>query len=96
MITLQGHRTSRYHYSFAGKKEIKKVKLNVTLALINPFNKYISQADVFMRPEFYSNINNRYYSRAVKLTVNWEFGGMFQQKERKKISNDDVNIQGKG
>lgn len=96
MITLQGYRTGRYHYSFAGKKEIKKVKLNITLAVINPFNIYIAQADVFVRPDFYSKINNRYYSRAVKLTVNWEFGGMFQQKERKKISNDDVNVQGRG
>ncbi len=96
MVTLQGHRTGRYFYSFAGKKELKKAKINITLAAVNPFHKFISQADVFIRPDFNSRIDNRYYSRAVKLTVNWEFGGMFQQKERKKISNDDVNVQGRG
>lgn len=96
MVTLQGHRTGRYYYSFAGKKELKKLKINITLATVNPFNKYISQTDVFARPDFYSRIDNRYFNRAVKLTINWEFGGMFQQKERKKISNDDVNVQGRG
>ncbi|MBX2923435.1 MAG: TonB-dependent receptor [Chitinophagaceae bacterium] len=96
MVTLLGYRTGRYYYSFAGKKEFKKIKINVTLAAVNLFNKFISQEDVFERPDFYSRIDNRYYSRAVKLTVNWEFGGMYRQKERKKISNDDVNVQGRG
>ncbi|MBX3252836.1 MAG: TonB-dependent receptor [Chitinophagaceae bacterium] len=96
MVTLQGYRTGRYYYSFAGKKELKKYKINITLAAVNLFNKFISQENVFERPDFYSRIDNRYYNRAVKLTVNWEFGGMYRQKERKKISNDDVNVQGRG
>jgi outer membrane receptor protein involved in Fe transport len=95
-VTLLGSQTGRYYYSFAVKKEIKKQKLTITVAAINPFNEYVAQSVLTSRPTFQSTVDNRYYSRALKFTLNWEFGTMFQQKERKKINNDDVNVQGKG
>ncbi|WP_315824664.1 outer membrane beta-barrel protein [Paraflavitalea speifideaquila] len=95
-VTLLGNQTGRYYYSFAVKKEIKKQKLTITVAAINPFTEFVPQSVLTHRPAFQSTVDNRYYSRALKFTLNWEFGNMFQQKERKKINNDDVNVQGKG
>ncbi|MFT3702710.1 MAG: TonB-dependent receptor [Agriterribacter sp.] len=95
-IRLLGTEGSVYQYSFAGKKDIKKARMSVTLAAVNLFSTYIAQTDYKQRPDFISNISNRFYNRAVKLTVNWEFGGTTKQRERKKIENTDVNVQGKG
>jgi outer membrane receptor protein involved in Fe transport len=95
-ITLLGTGGRIYYYSFAGKKEIKKARLTITLAAINPFTQYIAQTDQKQRPDFISTVDNRFYNRAFKLTINWEFGGKLRQSERKKIDNNDVNVQGKG
>ncbi len=96
-VTLLGEEGRFYYYSFAAKKEIKKAKLTVTLAAVNPFHEYASQTDTKQRPSFISRADNRYYNRAFKLTVGWEFGrSQKPQKERKKIDNNDINVQGKG
>ena len=95
-ITLQGYESNQFFYSLAAKKEIPKSKFNITLALINPFSSYISQTTVLNATSFNSQESNRYYSRAVKLTLNWEFGSMFSQREQKKIKNDDVSAPPKG
>lgn len=95
-VTLQGYDSYRYYYSFAFKKSLPKSKINITLAAVNPFNKAIRQTVVMNTPEFTSNAIMRYYNRALKLTLNWEFGRSFNQKETKRITNDDVNVQGKG
>jgi outer membrane receptor protein involved in Fe transport len=96
-VTLLGTLGRNYYYSFAAKKEIKKARMTVTLATVNLFAKYVAQKDDKKRPTFISLAENRYYNRAVKLTVNWEFGGGGkQQRERKKIDNSDINVQGKG
>jgi len=95
-ITLQGYKSDQYFYSLAMKKEIPKTKFNITLAFVNPFSSYISQTTVLNSTSFDSEESNRYYSRAVKLTLNWEFGSMFSQGERKKIKNDDMSGPPKG
>lgn len=95
-ITLQGNDSYLYMYTFALKKELVNPKISITAAAINPFNNYIAQ-DIMMRsPAFHSVAANRYYNRAFKLTLNWEFGNIFRQKERKKIVNDDIKGQSKG
>jgi hypothetical protein len=83
-------------YTFAVKKEIAKPKLSITVAAINPFSTYIPQEIVLQSTSFHSLAANRYYLRAFKLTVNWEFGNIFQQKTRKKIVNDDIKGNSKG
>ncbi|WP_159473549.1 TonB-dependent receptor domain-containing protein [Dyadobacter sp. 3J3] len=90
-VTLQGYKSGQYFHSLAVKKEIPDKKINITLAFINPFSTYISQKVVLNSRSFESSESNRYYSLAVKLTLNWEFGSMFSQRERKKIKNDDVS-----
>lgn len=96
IVTLQGYKTPRYYYSFSVKRDLPIQKLIVTLACINPFTDRISQTELLNTPGFISSRRNHYYNRAVKLTLNWEFGKILEQKERKKISNDDVKGQGKG
>jgi outer membrane receptor protein involved in Fe transport len=96
-VTLLGKLGNIYHYSFAGKKEIKKARMTLTLSAVNLFAKYATQTDHKQRPTFISSVDDRYYNRAVKLTVSWEFGGMQKrQSERKRIENNDINVQGKG
>ncbi|MCW3464177.1 TonB-dependent receptor domain-containing protein [Chitinophaga nivalis] len=96
LVTLQGHKTSRYYYSFSAKKELPAQKIVMTLSLVNPFSNTITQTEVLQAATFTSRMQNQYYNRAIKLTVNWEFGRMFDQRRVKKISNDDVKVQGKG
>jgi outer membrane receptor protein involved in Fe transport len=97
VVTLLGSSGRFYYYSFAGRKEFKKTRMAVTLAAINPFAGYVSQINIRQRFNFSSSADTRYYNRAVKLTINWELGGVRQQqKQRKKIENTDVKIQGKG
>ncbi|MEO5996745.1 MAG: outer membrane beta-barrel family protein, partial [Chitinophagaceae bacterium] len=96
MITLLGTLDDIYQYSFAGKKEIKQARISVTLAAVNIFTNYISQANTKQRFNYISIVDQHFYNRSLKLTVNWEFGGVWRQKERKKIDNNDVNVQGKG
>ncbi|WEK33515.1 MAG: TonB-dependent receptor [Candidatus Pseudobacter hemicellulosilyticus] len=96
-VTLLGTLGRRYYYSFAGKKEISGSRMTITLAAVNLFSPYVEQTDDKLRPAFISSVANRYYNRAVKLTLSWEFGSSRkQQKERKKIDNSDINVQGKG
>lgn len=95
-VMLQGYESFGYFYSFAVKKELPARKITITASAINPFSQYIRQTVFTESPAFISTLQNRSYQRAFKLTINWEFGGMFQQKERKKITNDDVKDQGKG
>lgn len=95
-VNLQGYETSGYFYSFAVKKELPSKKITITASAINPFSQYIKQTVFAESPSFVSTLQNRRFQRAFKLTINWEFGSMFQQKQRKKVTNDDVKEQGKG
>lgn len=95
-IMLQGYESFMHYYSLSGKKEFPSKKITLTLSLTNPFSKYIPQKEVMQTDSFYYGINNRYYNRAFKLILNWEFGGLINQKKAKRISNDDVNGQSKG
>ena len=94
-VTIQGYRTQRYYYVFAIKKEITTPKIAVTVATANPFSAYIPQTTHISAPGFISNLRNRDYMRAFRITVGWEFGGNGKTKEVKKVVNDDVKSAGK-
>lgn len=90
-ISLQGFEGSWFYYSFSAKKELPARKLTFTLTTVSPFGSYISQQEVYRSPEFNSVVRNRYLMRSVKLSVNWEFGGLFRQGPGgRKINNDDL------
>lgn len=96
-VILQGFESNQYYYGFAGKKEFKEPKVTLTLSLLNPFSPYNPQSTTIQSVQFHSVTQNRYYLRALQLTANWEFGSQLGGRaKRKKISNDDVNEQGKG
>ncbi|MBL7699786.1 MAG: TonB-dependent receptor [Chitinophagaceae bacterium] len=90
-VSMQGFRTYNYYYAFAAKKNLPEQKLTLTLSAVNPFSSYVPQSVIKHTADFYSVAENRFFSRAVKFTVNWEFGGASRSRERKKVSNDDVN-----
>lgn len=94
--TLQGYQTNNYFYNLAVKKAMPAKHVTVTASFINPFSKYIPQTNFIETPSFKSELRNQYYSREFKLTVNWEFGSAFTQKQKKKITNDDINDKGNG
>ncbi|SHE56692.1 outer membrane beta-barrel family protein [Pedobacter caeni] len=93
---LQGYKTSRYFYSIAAKKEVPSKRLSFTLAFINPFNETINQREVINSKTFNSSVFKRNYNQTIKLSINWEFGKLFEQKESKKITNDDVKSRPNG
>lgn len=95
-VTLQGYETNTYFYNLAAKKAFPARKMTLTASFINPFSKYIPQTNVLQAIAFQSAQHNRFYSREFKLTLGWEFGASFIQKEKKKITNDDINDKGKG
>ena len=94
--TLQGSKTSHFYYSLGVKKELPENKISISLSAINPFNNYIRQTEIMRTAGFTSAFTNRYYERAVKLAVSWEFGQIFQQTKGKKIHNDDIKGNNKG
>lgn len=89
-IELQGFEGAWLYYSFSAKKEIPARKLSITLTTVSPFGAYRPQKEVVSSPEFYSITRNQYLMRSVKLSLNWEFGGLFKQGSGRKISNDDL------
>ncbi len=94
-VTIQGYKTQRFYYVFAVKKEVSKPKITVTVATANPFSAYIPQTRHISAPGFISNVRNRDYMRAFRITVGWEFGGNGKTKDVKKVVNDDVKSAGK-
>jgi len=89
-VTLQGYKTSRFYYSFSGKKEIPSKKLTISLSTVSPFSNYLSQNEIVRSPEFTSTLRNQYMLRSVRLSLNWEFGGAFKSGGGRKIDNDDL------
>lgn len=96
LVTLQGNKSSQFYYSMAVKKNFPVSKFVITLAAVNPFNRYISQKEEIRGFNFVSTTANYYFLRAFKLTLNWEFGGAGNNRERKRITNDDIKGGQKG
>lgn len=96
-ITLQGYETYWLYYSFSAKKELPGPKLTITLTTVSPFSKYIGRSDIFRSADFTSTFRNDYMLRSVRLSLNWEFGNMFQKNNARKIQNDDQkNVKSNG
>lgn len=89
-VTLQGHETDWFYYSFALKKEWPKSKITAGLSTVNPFSNTMSRSRVIIASGFTSDNVTSYYNRAVKLTLVWKFGGQGKQVNRKSASNDDL------
>jgi outer membrane receptor protein involved in Fe transport len=89
-VTLQGYQTYWLYYSLSAKKELPARKLTFTLTAVSPFSSYISQSEIVRSTDFVSSQRTQYLSRSVRLSINWEFGGLFKGVQTKKISNDDL------
>lgn len=89
-IELQGFEGAWFYYSFSAKKELPARKITLTLTTVSPFGAYRPQIQVVNASAFYSVTRNQYLLWSVKLSLNWEFGGMFKQGSGRKISNDDL------
>jgi outer membrane receptor protein involved in Fe transport len=88
-VKLQGYESSWLYYSFSAKKEIPSKKLTISLTTVSPFGSYISRNEVVRSTYFDSTFRNRRLMRSVRLSLNWEFGGLIKDSNRRKISNDD-------
>lgn len=96
VVTLQGSRGRHYYYSMAIKKDFPERGIMVTLAVVNPFARSVSQTTIMNAADFTSKIEDRYFTRAVKFTLNWEFGKNASQRQQRRISNEDIRTQGRG
>jgi outer membrane receptor protein involved in Fe transport len=97
-IQLQGNSASFSYHSLAFKKDLFGGKGGLSLGLDNPFRKSMKmEIDVNANAyEQHIRINN--YNRGAKVTFNYSFGKMDQQrppKRKKSIRNDDAK-QGDG
>ncbi|MCE7043301.1 outer membrane beta-barrel family protein [Dyadobacter sp. CY312] len=88
-ITLQGYESSWFYYSFSAKKEIPSKKLTISLTTVSPFGSYLSRNEIVRSTDFDSTFRNRRLMRSVRLSLNWEFGGLIKSSNSRKISNDD-------
>jgi outer membrane receptor protein involved in Fe transport len=88
-VTLQGFKTSWLYYSFSAKKELPARKLTIALTAVSPFSNYRFQSEVVRSADFSSTFQKRYLIRSVRLSVNWEFGGMVKVSNRRNVKNDD-------
>ena len=88
-ITLQGYESSWFYYSFSAKKEIPSKKLTISLTTVSPFGSYLSRNEIVRSTNFDSTFRNRRLMRSVRLSLNWEFGGLIKNSNSRKISNDD-------
>lgn len=95
-VTLQGFKSNVYYYSIGAKKEFTSPKVSLSFSAINPFSASIAQAETVNGVGFISTRNERYFNRAFKVSLAWEFGKLFEPKARKKVSNDDVKSDQKG
>ena len=90
-ILLQGQSSGFYYYGFSGRKEFKKQKVTVTANFENPFRRHNVIENQLRTTTFISDGSNYNVIRNIRLSVNWRFGKMNagQDREKKKISNDD-------
>lgn len=88
-VYLQGYKTSRLYYSFSAKKELPARRLTISFTTVSPFNNYIKQTEVVRSSGFIAREQSQYLLRTVRLSLNWEFGGMFKGGSGRKINNDD-------
>ena len=89
-VTLQGYETAWFYYSCSAKKELPAKKLTISLTAANIFSNYVSQNEVVRSSDFTSSLRTQYLLRSVRLSLNWEFGGMFKGNGARKITNDDL------
>lgn len=88
-VTLQGYEGAWFYYSFSAKKEFPARKLTFTLTAVSPFSTYLSQTELTRGTDFETTVHNRYLQRSIRVSLNWEFGGLFKAGNRLKINNDD-------
>ena len=90
-INLQGSNSGWRWYSIAAKREFWDNKASLTLGVNNPFSKGFRQTGHRSDPTFVSEDESFIYNRSARLSFEWRFGQMSNDrgKRSKKISNDD-------
>ncbi|MBB6612609.1 TonB-dependent receptor [Pontibacter sp. Tf4] len=97
-IQLQGNFASFSYHSLAFKKELFGGKGGLSLGLDNPFRKSMKMEIDVNALEYEQHIRINNYNRGAKVTFNYSFGKMEQQRpprRKKTIRNDDAK-QGEG
>lgn len=97
-IQLQGRFASFSYHSLAFKKELFGGKGGLSLGLDNPFRKSMKMKNDISAIDYEQHIRINNYNRGAKVTFNYSFGKMEQQrppKRKKSIRNDDAK-QGDG
>jgi len=89
-ITLQGNESSWFYYSLSAKKEIPSKKMTVSLTTVSPFGSYLSQQETVRSNNFESITKNLRMMRSIRISLNWEFGGLIKSNSTRKINNDDL------
>lgn len=95
-LQLQGkYRGSCYH-GFSLRKDLLNKKLNVSVSLKSPFQKYQTWTSDLRDDSFKQHIEYRSLSRTISLGISYSFGemGTTVKKAQRGINNDDVKSGG--
>lgn len=81
----------QYYNSFGLAQQLFKKKVDVSVNIMNPFEKRMSYTNTSSDATFYEYRNSSYIIRRVFLNVNYRFGKMQTQvkKARRTVTNDD-------
>ena len=96
-VMIQGRSGKWYGYSMGAGKSFFNKKLTISLSAQNIFNKFLVSRGVSFDPSFKGS--SAFYTpmRAVRFSINYNFGNLKEQVSRKKgISNGDVKSGGGG
>lgn len=79
--------------SFSSSHALIKEKLDITMTLNNPFQKFRTIETGTTGLDFYERSNNQYYLRSCKFSLNYYFGRLKDdvRKTKRSIKNDDLS-----
>ena len=91
---IQGRGSSNLYYQMGAKKTFLKDKADLVLNFGSPFNSYWPYRYTLSTALFEERTEYRAFQRSFRLSFAYRFGQAQQDKQRKKVSNDDTKSGG--
>lgn len=94
--SLGSHDNGGYYYYIGVKQQFLKKKLDVSVTLSNPFNKYSEYKDFNRTPTYNGWSIYKQSTRRLNFSVSWRFGkqGIGVKRAARSIENDDLSSGG--
>lgn len=95
-VMLQGRSSGYHYYAFSVRQKLLKDKLDLSLSIMNPFEKNVTYKTDLSDATFMSHREGWYESRRVSFGITYRFGkmGAMVKKAQRGINNDDMKSGG--